>query len=140
MHFLKPLLLIACLITISKGYCQKNKLDSIKVIYVNAEIETPIAISCDKFDKAFLKIKKNCKIKNKKELMRYENIINGNLSLGKENDIDVRYKFFFYAEKSQDPIMVICMNKFFMATLNGQLITNKKMLILLKQNALMLRE
>lgn len=140
MNFLKPLLLIACVIAISKGYCQKNQLDSIKVMYVNPEIETPIAVSCDRFDKAFLKIKKNSKIESKKELMQYGNIINGNVSLGKQNDIDVRYKFFFYAEKSQEPIMVICMNKFYMATQHGQLITNKKLLKLLKQTALLLHD
>jgi hypothetical protein len=140
MNIIKTLLLIVCVINFSKGYCQKNQLNSIVIIYVNPEIETPIAISCDKFDKAFLKIKKNCKIKNKKELIQYENIINGNVSLGKENDIDVRYKFFFYAENSKEPIMVICMNKFYMATLNGQLITNKKLLKLLKQNILLLHD
>ena len=72
--------------------------------------------------------------------MQYENIINGNVSSGKENDIDVRYKFSLYAKKSPEPIMVICMNKFYMATVHGQLITNKKLLKLLKQSTLLLRD
>ena len=91
---MKSFILIFVVLTITQvGFSQSKNLDSIKITYVNCNIETIIGISCNQFDKQF-EDEKNYRNLSGTEVIGFTKFIKSFVKL-KWNGIDVRGKIEF---------------------------------------------
>ena len=135
----KPFLFIIFILVCTNAFSQKTILDSIQIKYVNPQITSIIDVTCDEFEKAFAENLKICNIGSKQRLQNYENVINNKYLLDKQTDIDVRYKIIFFGQNSKKACLIVCMDKFKKATINGELIKDESFLTLLKESVLELK-
>jgi hypothetical protein len=119
--------------------CNKHSEDEItelKIVYVNADIETFADISCNEFDSAFSKdefMEKN--ITDKKQLEKFSSILilNNFQKDSHLSSIDTRAKLYItYADTKQS---VLCVDRFGYAVMNDNYVgLNKKIVSFVKHN------
>jgi hypothetical protein len=117
--------------------CNKHSEDEItelKIVYVNADIETFVAISCDEFNSAFSKsefLEKN--ITNRKQLQNFSNTLNNFQKDSHISSIDTRAKLYVtYADRKQS---VLCVDRFGYTVMNDNYVgISKKIISFIKSN------
>lgn len=108
---------------------QNRNVQRIEINYVNPSITSIVPISCSEFDTTFHgKIKKR-DIDSKDKIAAINKSVK--LIYAKNNDeIDVRGKIYFFADKELKPFLEFCYDKFFIITHNGKALNKKSMLYL----------
>lgn len=99
----------------------------IEIDYVNLSITSIVPVSCSAFDTVFQSKIKRRTIDNKDKIAT----INKSLKIiyAKKNDeIDVRGKIYFFADKEFKPFLEFCYDKFFIITHDGKILNNKSTL------------
>lgn len=133
MNKLKSILLLLIL-SFGQNAFSQNRIDSIKIFYVNPQITTPFDITCDMFQSSFdrFEIKSHTIIDSSKNI-KYQYLLSKQMESMHEIHLDVRFQILIYSKHLKEPSLSICMDNFYMGGINNKLIKDKKANRLLKQ-------
>ena len=95
-HMVYLFVLANCIFTSCVNNKPYEKIDSIKIIFVNKGITTPFDVDCSSFENAFGKSYKYVTIKDSVTIEEVKKCLGSNASPGFEKSIDVRGKVYLF--------------------------------------------
>ena len=114
---MKNYLIMIAVLFISCSNKQEKSLTSIRILYVNEEIERFLSVSCNSFEKSFSSILKEKIINDKAILQKIAKYITPTKGL-KEKNIDVRTKVILQYENGTSNIL--CFDRYNNASIDGE--------------------